>query len=285
MIRVNRHRLTNIKTRLLPAVVRLIVGCVLIATGGCKFSSEELEFRRAEEATEKRDYEKALGHYAALVDRYVETPLAVRAAREAARILHYVQKRPKEAIRFYKHVVLYASDAEERTDAQRKIAEIFLTETMDYTQAIAEYSRLLELNPSPEQELAYRLAIARSYFYLSKFYQAQVETENILRGNYDKKLLFEALLLKANIFLASKKLDEAVALLKELMAEYPERSKEENIGFVLAVTYEDKKDFKSAIETLEAMKETYPGKDFIEQRIKILRERQSHLPGARGWRK
>lgn len=285
MIRVNRHRLTNIKTRLLPAVVLLIVGCVLIATGGCKFSSEELEFRRAEEATEKRDYEKALGHYAALVDRYVETPLAVRAAREAARILHYVQKRPKEAIRFYKHVVLYASDAEERTDAQRKIAEIFLTETMDYTQAIAEYSRLLELNPSPEQELAYRLAIARSYFYLSKFYQAQVETENILRGNYDKKLLFEALLLKANIFLASKKLDEAVALLKELMAEYPERSKEENIGFVLAVTYEDKKDFKSAIETLEAMKETYPGKDFIEQRIKILRERQSHLPGARGWRK
>lgn len=282
---MNRIRLRNSRTRFQSAVLSLIALSVLLVASGCKLSSEQIEFQRAEKAAEKNDYDKALKHYLAVVERYVNTPLAVRAAEESARIFHYVKKQPKDAVQYYKHVVLYAPETRERIEAQKKLAEIHLTELMDYNQAIAEYSRLLELERTPEEEFTYRLAIARSYFYLSNFYQAQVETEKILSGNYEKDQLFDALLLKANIFLSAKKLDEAVTTLKQLMADYPERSKEENIGLVLAVTYEDQKDFKKAIETLEGIKDTYPGKDFIEQRIKILRERQMHLPGARGFRK
>lgn len=271
--------------RFASAIFSLFAISILLAASGCKLSSESLEFQRGEKAAEKNDYDKALKHFTAVVERHVNTPLAVRSAQEAARILYYVKQRPREAIQFYKHVVLYASDKRERTEAQKKLAEIYLTQTMDYAQAIAEYSRLLELEHTQEEAFTYRLSIARSYFYLSNFYQAQVETENLLNGNYDKKQMFDALLLKANIFLSSKKLDEAVTTLKQLMREYPERSKEENIGLVLAVTYEDQKDFKKAIETLEEIRDTYPGKEFIDQRIKILRERQSHLPGARGLRK
>jgi tetratricopeptide (TPR) repeat protein len=98
-------------------------------------------------------------------------------------------------------------------------------------------------------------------------------------------MLFEAQLLKANIFLTSRKLDEAIAALKKLMEDYPERSKTETIGLILAVTYEEQKNFTKAIETLQSIKDIYPRKAFIEQRIKTLRERQSYLPGARGLRK
>ncbi len=252
---------------------------------GCTVSAEKLEYSRAEQATQKNDYELAYKHYVNVVDRYQKTPLAIQAAKEAARLSHYHLKRPKEAAQYYKHVVLYSPSASDRLEAQKKLAEIQFTQILDYSQAIIEYSRLLDLPHSSQEDFAYRLAIARCYFYLSNFYQSQVEIDAILGRNYEKELLFEAILLKANIFLTSKKFDEAIATFKQLLEKYPERSKTETIGLVLAVTYEEQKNFAKAIETLESIKDTYPKRDFILSRIRILRERQSYLPGAKGFRK
>jgi tetratricopeptide (TPR) repeat protein len=251
----------------------------------CTVSSENIEYSRAEDAQKKNDFPGALKHYKALVEKYVKTPLAIKAAKEAAKINHYQLKQPKEAIVYYKHIVLYSPSPEDRLDAQKKIADLHFTQTLDYSQAIIEYSRLIDLPHNSQEDFAYRLAIARCYFYLSNFYQAQVEIDSILGRNYEKDMLFDAILLKANIFLTTKKLDDAIATLRQLMEKYPERSKTETIGLVLAVVYEEQKNFAKAIETLESIKDTYPKKQFIEQRIKVLKERQSYLPGARGFRK
>lgn len=251
----------------------------------CTLSSEKLEFERAEKETQAKNYDQALAHYKTLVDHYVKSDYALRSAKEAARITHYEFKNFPEAIKYYKHIVLYSPNADDRHEAQKMIADIYFNNTQDYNQAITEYNRLLELRHTPEQGYAYRLAIARSYFYLNNFFQAEIEIDTLLQKSYDKKLLFEALLLKANIFLTSKQLDSAIKVLNELMVSYPERSKEETIGLVLAVCYEEQKNYAKAIETLESIKDIYPRKSFIEKRIKVLRERQSYLPGARGWRK
>lgn len=255
------------------------------ALGGCTVSSEKLEFNRAEEASQKGDYPGAITHYRKVVDRYVKTPLAIQSAKEAARISHYQLKKPADAVAFYKHVILYSSDSGDRIMAQKKLADLHFTQTLDYKQAVVEYSRLLDLPHSPQDDFAYRMTIARSYFYLSNFYQAQVEIDSILSRSYDKDLLFDAILLKANVFLTMKKLDEAVVTLRELTTKYPERSKTETIGLVLAVAYEEQKNFAKAIETLESIKDIYPKRNFIDARIKVLRERQSYLPGAKGLKK
>lgn len=266
----------------MPVLAMLLAVFTIV---NCTVSSEKLEFTRGEEANRKSDYAGALAHYKNVVDRYQKTPLAIQAAKEAARLCHYQLKKPVEAIEFYKHVVLYSNQPDERIEAQKKTADLLFSETNDYKQAIIEYSRLLELPHSTAEDFSYRILIARSYFYLSNFYQAQIEVDSILARNYDKDLMFDALLLKANIFLTTKNHDEAIASLKQLMVKYPERSKAETIGLILAVTYEEKKDFPKAIETLESIKDTYPKKAFIESRIKTLRERQSYLPGAKGWKK
>ena len=260
-----------------------LAGALLL--GACKVSSEELEFQRAEEAAQKNDYAVAVQHYKAIADRYVKTPLAIKSAKEAARITHYQLKQPKEAVNFYRHVILYSPVASDRVEAEKKLADLYFSQLMDYTDSISEFNRLLELPHKPDDDFNYHLSIARSYFYLSNFYQAQIEIEGIMKKNYDKTLLFDALLLKANIFLTNKDLDQAISTLKQLMTDYPERSKTETIGLVLAVTYEEQKNFAKAIETLESIKDIYPKRAFIEERIKTLRERQSYLPGAKGLKK
>ncbi len=257
----------------------------LMGNQACSVSSEKLEYERAEAATQKNEPEKAFEHFKNVVDRYVKTPMAIQAAKEAARLTHYELKRPKEAVVYYKHIVLYSPSQEERTEAQKKLADLHFSQTLDYNQAIIELSRLLELPHTSQEDYAYRLNIARSYFYLSNFYQAQVEVDSILNRGYAKELLFDALLLKANISLTTKDLDEAIATLKQLLEKYPERSKTETIGLMLAVTYEEQKNYAKAIETLESIKNIYPRRAFIEHKIKTLKERQSYLPGARGWRK
>ena len=258
---------------------------LVLSLGACTLSSEELEFKRAQEAAASGNNESALEHYKKIVDRYVKTPQAIKSAQEAARISHYELKKFPEAIKYYKHIILYAPTDAARIDAQKKIADLYFSQTLDYPQAIAEYSRLLELPHTDKEDGQYRFAMARAYFYQNDFFQSQVEIDKILATKADKDLAFDALLLKANIFLSNKKLDDAINALKDIMAKYPDRAKAETIGLVLAICYEEKKDFSKAVETLESIKNDYPRKAFIENKIKALKERQSLLPGARGLRK
>jgi tetratricopeptide (TPR) repeat protein len=278
----SRFKRGRFKTNLVP----VLIVCLSLATlGGCSVSSEKLEFSRAEQAQAKNDSKSALEHYRNVVNRYIKTPLAIQSAKQAARISHYQTKDAQEAIFFYRHIVLYSQDAGERFEAHKNIAELRFTKLLDYKQAIADYSQLLNLPHSSTDEFNFRMAIARCHFYLSDFFQAVTETNEIIEKKFDTELLFEAYLLKANALLSDKKPDEAILILNSLLEKYPARAKAENIGLVLAITYEEQKNFNKAIETLESLKNSYPRKGFIESRIKILRERQSYLPGARGWKK
>ncbi len=268
------------------AILTLFLSLALVLIqSSCTLSSEDLEYRRAEEASHLGKNADALSHYRIVVEKYQKDPVAIRSAQAAARISHYELKRFTDAIYFYRHIILYAPNEADRVDAQKKIAELYFSQTLDYTQAIIEYSRLLELPHTSKEDEAYRFAIARSYFYLNNFFQANVEIDRILASRPSDDLAFDALLLKSNIYLTMKKLDDAIVSLKELIAKYPVRSKNETIGLVLAICYEEQKNFGKAVETLEAIKSDYPRKGFIEGKIKALKERQSLLPGAKGLHK
>lgn len=259
--------------------------CLAIFCSGCTLSAQKIEFEKAEKASKSGEFKSSLAHYDNVVKRYVKTDLALKAAKEAARISYYELKDYAKALEYFKHIVIYSPNGDERLEAQKRIAEVNFENTQNYKQAVIEFNRLLELPHTNAEGLAYRLSIARSYFYLNNFFQALVEADGILARDYDARGQFNALELKANILLQTKKYDEAIAVLKEILAKFPEESKERQIGLVLAVCYEEKKDFAKAIETLESIKDTYPNKEFVEARIRSLKERQGYLPGARGWRK
>jgi tetratricopeptide (TPR) repeat protein len=262
-----------------------LIFLLFLSVTSCTLSSEDLEFKRAEEAAKAGKNEEAYTHYRKVVDRYVKDPLAIRSAQQAARIAHYELKKFPEAIALYKHVILYAPDQKDRLEAQKKTADLYFSQTLDYSQAIAEYSRLLEIPRTKAEDATYRFAIARSYFYLNNFFQATVEIDKLLSTHPGADMAFDALLLKANIYLTTKKLDDAIVSLRELIEKYPARSKQETIGLVLAICYEEQKNFSKAIETLQSIKDDYPRKGFIEAKIKALKERQSLLPGAKGLHK
>jgi tetratricopeptide (TPR) repeat protein len=261
----------------------LIIFCGFMT--GCSFSSQKIEITRAEKAEQAGRPDEALAHYRKVMNHGLQSDVGLQAAKQAARIAYFELKNFSQAIELYKQLVLYAPDPATRIDAQKNIAEIHFKHLTDYRQAVLEYNRLLELPHMKEDGFKYRLAVAHSYFYMNNFYQALVEIDAILTKGFPEELLYEPLLVKANIFLNTNRLDEAIKVLQELLNRYPERSKKETVGLQLAVCYEEKKDYAKAVETLETVKVTYPTPEFIEMRIRRLKERQSYQPGAKGLKK
>jgi tetratricopeptide (TPR) repeat protein len=255
-------------------VVLLFVGCT---------NSTDLEMRRGERALSAGDYEKAVHHFRRVMKSEPSEARGLKAAEDAAQAALFELKDFKLALSLYKHVVVHSSDREQMLKAQRKIAEIVFSHLGDYEQAVREYHRLLELPHSPEEEMEYRLALARSYFFLNNFYQSQVEIDQIIKDRpRDNPENFAALLLRANILVSTKKTDEAIEAFTELTQLFPEKSNEEQIYLNLALCYEEKKDFDKAIEILTAALDHYPTPEFLKLRIQRLEVRKSLLPGASG---
>ena len=78
---------------------------------------------------------------------------------------------------------------------------------------------------------------------------------------------------------------EAADQFFKLIQANPEKSTKENVIITLAVCYEENLDFKGAIQVLEKYKAIHPQPDYIELRIRRLKERLKNAPGARGMRK
>lgn len=258
---------------------------VLVSLASCSFSSEKLEMERAEKAVQEKHFSEGYQHYRRIIDKDPKAPIALKATAEAARVAHYELKDFNGAIQLYRNLVLYSQDQGQRVFSQSKIAEIYFESLNDYQSAIVEYNKLLDLPHSLQEEFKYRLAIAKCYFYLNNFFQAQTELNQLEKKFADKDQQFEILFVRANILLTSKDLDGAIKVLRDLEKKDPENFKKENLGLILAKCYEEQKNLLAAVEVLQSMRSYYPRPQFLDQRISSLKERAALLPGAKGLKK
>lgn len=258
----------------------VILGLLIFT--GCSLSYQDVEFRRAQKDEKSSNFDSAIEHYSRIIKRDPGSELAITAARKAARISLLEIKNFSKAIGFYKHLVVYSQDSKERFDSQKKIADIFFEKIGNYPQAIIEYGRLLKLPHTKENNYYFRTRIAKSHFQVNNFYQSLVEVDTLLEEKPSEDKEFDLQLFKANIFLTTKKVDSAINIFKDLLKSNPQKAQSENVGINLSVAYEEKKDFVKAIEILESVKDSYPTQEFIELKIKRLKERAQNQPGAKG---
>lgn len=245
----------------------------------------ERDFQIAQQESEKGHSRVALSLYDKIIKRYKDETMAIQSAREASKICFFELKDYKRAIDFYKHLVLYSPYPDERIQSQKQIAIIYFDHVIDYEKAILEYNRLLEMPHALDEEAFIRMNIARAYYHLNNFMQSEIEADSILKINVTGDKKFDVLMLKANISLAQKNLKKSSEIFKDMMIEFPKRAIQENVGLTLAVAYEEQNDFNSAINIMEKIKPFFKPTEYIDLRIKRLKERQKNAPGAKGFKK
>lgn len=248
-------------------------------------SQIQKEFRIAESEAQSQNWRTALSRYEDLLKLDPQNQLSLRAAREGARIATTEVKDYNRALLFYRHLVFYTTEPGEAIASQRQIIDVYFEHLQNYPKAIEEISRLLQVEDDKEKRIEYRVKMARSYYHMNNFQQASAEVEEILRKAESSQFEFDLKLLKANILMAAKDFDPAIVLLQELLAKWRKKALQENVPMTLAVCFEEKRDFKSAIQILESVKAEHAVPEYVELRVKRLKERSLNQPGARGWRK
>ncbi len=266
----------NMKFFLILVLFTLLSSCT---------SQEEQEYRVGREAVAQGRFTSALSSFDHVLKRNTDSRASLAAAREAARVSFFEVRDFQRAIRYYHFLVLYSGDERERVEAQKQIANIYFNNIQNYSQAVIEFSKLLQMPHNDQEATQYKLSIARAQYYLNNFFQAESEVDILLSKKADEDVYFSATMLKGNILVAKKDYIKAAELFKSLMKSFPDKARDENVALVLAVCYEENLDFKGAIAILEEQKKRYQPAEYIELRIKRLKERMKNAPGAKGFRK
>ncbi len=214
-----------------------------------------------------------------------ESDQALDSAREAARISYFETKEFNLAEEFYTHLVRFSRDEKERKDAQKAIANIYFEKLNNYKRAVEEFNKLLLIRASKDEQVEYHFKIARSQFYLNQFQDALHELDAAIKINDNRDEEFELKVFRANIDFNTRHLDDAIRTYEDLIKTYPEKSRAENIAMNLVVCYEEQEAFEKAIATLENLRPFQKDQEFINLKIKRLRERKANLPGSKGLRK
>lgn len=262
-------------------MLKLIAVVLIFLLAACA-PPEKKEFQRGEYSVSGKDFKSAIVHFDNAIKVAPESAWALKAAREAARISHYLEKDFNTAIRFYRHVVLYSENSEERIKSQREIAYLFFDSLQNYQQSIIEFYKLLQMSDKDYEMATYKLAVARASYYLNKFDEALSEINEIIRLKIMDNILFDTLLLQGNIFVAQKSYKKAILVFNDLIKKFPEKSDKENVQLTLTVCYEENFQYKEAIQILNTLKETHKPSEYIELRIKRINERIKNQPGAKG---
>lgn len=246
---------------------------------------EAREYEQAQKEIERGHFRSALSHIDKVVLRVPGEELALKAARDGARISFFEVKDYQKAAEYNRQIVLSSKDPLERKLAQKQIADIYFTQLNDYSKAIIEINKLLAMIDDSAERAKYKMSVARAYYYQNNFSQAENEANEFLRITKDEKQRFDLTMLKGNIALAQKDLPKAIEIYKSVLRDFPNISQKESVALTLAVCYEENKDYKKAIETLEFLKKTHPMPEYIDVRIKRLQARLKNAPGSRGIRK
>ncbi len=190
-----------------------------------------------------------------------------------------------KAVHRYRQVIQLSDKADIRRESQIKLASILFYDQQDFAGAVTEFSRLLALQHSNEEEIEWRSRIAKAYYYQGDYFQSKIEVDKTLKLPLAEEALYQAQLLKANIAIGAREHDEAAKVLLQMIEKFPDRAKKDSLALMLAVAFEEQRNFDKAIETLERIRSFDPRKAFLDEKIKSLKERQGQQPGARGFRK
>jgi tetratricopeptide (TPR) repeat protein len=246
---------------------------------------EAKDYKAAQQEMAQGHHRLALSSLDRVIKRAPESDYAVKAARDGARIASLEVKDYKRAVGYYQSLVLHSKDPEERISAQKQLASTYFDQLQNYDKAIIELNKLIRDTESDVDIARYKLDIARANYYQNNFFQAHSELDELLKLHVDDSERFSAWVLKSNIHIALKEYPQAIEILKKITNTFPQKSLQENVYQTLAVCYEESDNFAEAIKTLESVKDKYTQPEYIEIRIKRLRERQKNRPGARGLRK
>lgn len=265
------------------SIKTLIWGCAaFIFLSACTPQSERL-YSQAYSEIENGHFRLALDLLERSAEAESQNKKKTKALVEAARIARFEIQDYGRALRLNREIVLTSEDSKQRLNAQESLAEIYLENLQNYTQALSELMILEQLVPDLQHKEKLRLKIAQAQFLTGnplgslEYIETSLKTANLEKRGFLK--------LKAQVLVALKKYDESLVVYEELRKLDEPFFAKENLYIATSIAFEEKEDYASALAYLDKYKAVIHDKSYLELRVKRLKERLSNKPLFQGRRK
>ena len=266
--------MVNLRSRLFAAFVAAFV---LNASAACRNRSVD-HLQAARDATFEGKPQDALKHYLAAIqaverDTSVEAQLQRARALKGAADIYYLELRDvKNAVLTYRELISAAPEAPETLEAHLHLADLLKVHYSDLRGAIGELAAALARNPPQSAELNYR--VAKLYFELGDYKQAEIEAQNILKKYETSGFVDDATFLQAQaIAMMEGRRADAIRALQALIERFPDSDLQPHALYELGKVQAEAGDDPKAIELwVEALKR-HPDPQLVQSSISRVRAR------------
>lgn len=249
---------------------------------GCRSRSEKL-YTEAYEKINQNEFKSAIELLESSAELEKNNIKKTKALFEAARLLRFERQDYESALKHLRTVVLSSKDEKMRLLAQESICEIYFDHMQNYQEALKELLILEPLLPESKKKELLRLKTAQSQHLIGNSQAALEYIDSVLKISTVDKSPF--LKLKAQVLQSENKFDEALKIYDQIYASSQIYFKAENLFYAVSAIQEEKKDYKQGVEYLEKHDTEITDKNYLELRIKKLKEKQINKPFSKGIRK
>lgn len=252
---------------------QIVFALVILSLGlvGCE-SSEQKSLKQGRLLLNKGEVDAAADIFEKLIQQTSDVSVMSASAEFLAEILIRHKKKYKESLRYLDICISNSTQASVSRSALQKKVFILFHHLALYPEAVKLYIRLLSMDGlSPQEQDEYRLNLSKSYFFISQFEQARIESERILKeskiaANKDRaaKIISESYL--------SENLEpsRAIEKYKTVMSYVQSADTKKDMIFNLALWLEQKNKYKEAYDILAEL--SLKNDELISAKMKQLQQ-------------
>lgn len=261
--------------------VRIFLLCLFVLVS-CEVKKGKDEYESAKALLQTQP-QQAVIDFERLLKVYPNSPYALKASLNMQEFCPKSKACQEAEIVFLKYIIEKDTDQNKTILAMKRLSDVFFER--GYYQQVIDNTNLLLSKNSENDFLEQRLQLAKSYFYLRNFYQAEVELNTYIKNIESEDKRVDGLMLKAEILGAQKKYTDAVEVYKEIKSKYKEVYLKNQVFINEALMFEEQKQLDLAIATLEEVQAQIKNAEFVQIKIEKLKERKALMPGASGLKK
>lgn len=260
----------------------------LLLLAGCRRDDPPAHLQRAKDAVFAKKPDVALGEYRLALDALERDPspeatvYRARALRGAADVYYLELHDYKRAVGVYRELITLCPEAPETLAGRLHLADILRREFRDLRGAIAELTAALARNPPQSAELSYD--VARLYFELGDYQQAELEAAGVARKFETSPLVDDALFLRGQaLAMMEGHKAEAQRVFANLAERLPDSELQPHALFELGKLKAEAGERDGAIEVWVAALKRHPDPQVVQAVIgRVRRQVRSTTPRAVG---
>lgn len=230
-----------------------------------------IRYSLAQALVVKGEYEPAIQIYRDISENNPESSLAAKALYSRAEILNLYQGQYYDSVLIYLQVEKDYPQSEEATLATRQAARVLKNRLQDYSRAVTVYQGILDGNPADGDQIRYELA--DSYFRISKYDQARIEFDELVKGWPQSPLVPEALYRAGVILALDGNFEEAEQVFRKVIKTYPDNTFSTEARFGLAASLEEQEKLQAALDILNKLEGVYSNGEVLQKKRDQVKER------------